>query len=127
MWFDNLKAMKAMSKMTTKEISAKSGIPEPTLEKLFAGVTKDPKLDTMRSVVQVLGYTLDELIGGINPSAHDKSVNSPTVLTPDEQHLLTSYRGLNQQGKEYILQTLDMAEKVYIKAADSSNVEKQIG
>lgn len=61
MWLDKLRDMKDASRLTTKEISAQSGIPEPTLEKLFAGVTKDPKLETIRQLVHFLGYTLDDL------------------------------------------------------------------
>ena len=70
MWKESLKRMKAESGMTTAEIAAKSGIPEPTLEKLFAGVTKDPKLPTMQKLVHFFGYTLDDLYGGKeNPPA----------------------------------------------------------
>lgn len=61
MWRESLKKMKAESGLTTSEIAAKSGIPEPTLEKLFAGVTKDPKLPTMQKLVHFFGYTLDDL------------------------------------------------------------------
>ena len=61
MWLDKLRKMKESSKLTTKEISIQSGIPEPTLEKLFAGVTKDPKLETIRQLVHFFGYTLDDL------------------------------------------------------------------
>lgn len=61
MWRESLKKMKAESGLTTSEIAAKSGIPEPTLEKLFAGVTKDPKLPTMQRLVHFFGYTLDDL------------------------------------------------------------------
>lgn len=61
MWREPLKKMKAESGLTTSEIVAKSGIPEPTLEKLFAGVTKDPKLPTMQKLVHFFGYTLDDL------------------------------------------------------------------
>lgn len=64
MWLDSLKVMKEQSGMTTKEISAKSGIPEPTLEKLFAGATKDPKLATMQQLVHFFGRTLDDLDDG---------------------------------------------------------------
>ena len=53
--------MKELSGLTTKEISARSGIPEPTLEKIFAGATKDPKLETMRQLVHFFGFTLDDL------------------------------------------------------------------
>ncbi|WNX84400.1 helix-turn-helix transcriptional regulator [Agathobaculum sp. NTUH-O15-33] len=61
-WLDNLKLMKERSGLTTKEIAKQSGIPEPTLEKLFAGQTKDPKLTTMTQLVHFLGFTLDDLV-----------------------------------------------------------------
>lgn len=61
MWLDRLKEMKKNSGMTTSEISQQSGIPEPTLEKLFAGATKEPKLETMKHLVHFLGYSLDDL------------------------------------------------------------------
>lgn len=61
MWLDKLKDMKAASRLTTQEIAKQSGIPEPTLEKLFAGATKDPKLGTITNLVHFLGYTLDDL------------------------------------------------------------------
>ena len=61
MWLDKLRNMKSASGLTTKEISVRSGIPEPTLEKIFAGKTKDPKLETIRQLVYSIGFTLDDL------------------------------------------------------------------
>ena len=61
MWKESLKRMKVESGLTTAEIAKGAEIPEPTLEKLFAGVTKDPKLPTMQKLVHFLGYTLDDL------------------------------------------------------------------
>lgn len=61
MWLDSLIALKKASKKTLKQIADESGVPIGTLNKLFAGQTKDPKLDTIRSVVHTLGYTLDDL------------------------------------------------------------------
>lgn len=58
---DTLKAMKKACGKTTAEIAKASGIPEPTLTKLFAGVTKNPTLGTMRDVTHAMGYTLDDL------------------------------------------------------------------
>lgn len=59
---DTLKAMKKACGKTTAEIAKASGIPEPTLTKLFAGVTKNPTLGTMRDVTHAMGYTLDDLV-----------------------------------------------------------------
>lgn len=67
LWLSNLKRMKEASGLTTKQIADQSGLPEPTLEKIFAGATKDPKLETMRQLVYFLGYSLDELVGGDSP------------------------------------------------------------
>ncbi|MCM1233983.1 MAG: XRE family transcriptional regulator [Ruminococcus flavefaciens] len=61
MWFDRLKAMKEESGLTAEQISKQSGIPKPTLEKLFSGATKDPKLPTIQRLVHFFGHTLDDL------------------------------------------------------------------
>lgn len=82
MWLDKLREMKDTSKLTTKEISVQSGIPEPTLEKLFAGVTKDPKLETIRQLVHFLGYTLDDL-----EDSPQKNTPSTTKVAPEGNHI----------------------------------------
>ena len=84
MWLDNLKIMKEQSGMTTKEISVKSGIPEPTLEKLFAGATKDPKLGTMQQLVHFFGRTLNDL-----DDSPIETKNSPSTAeaAPGEDHV----------------------------------------
>lgn len=48
-------------------------------------------------------------------------------MSDDEKNLLSMYRSLNDQGKEYILQTLSMATQVYIKSDSVPGVEKNIG
>ena len=61
MYVETLKSLKKQSKMTTAEIAEKSGIPEPTLEKLFAGKTKRPTLQTVTKLAHLFGCTLDDL------------------------------------------------------------------
>lgn len=61
MWLDSLRKMKTASGLTTAEIAEQSGIPGPTLEKLFAGTTKEPKLPTMSKLVHFFGHSLDDL------------------------------------------------------------------
>ena len=60
-WLENLRALKTASQMTTREISRASGLPEPTLEKIFSGQTKNPGVATVRQLVHSLGYTLADL------------------------------------------------------------------
>lgn len=54
--------------------------------------------------------------------AMHKSSSKEAALPADEQKLLSGYRALSDQGKEYILQTLDMAGRVYIKNNHVSDV-----
>ncbi len=84
MWLDALKGMKQKSGMTTIQIAAGAGVPRPTLEKIFSGETKDPRLPTMQKVVHFLGYTLEDLYKDQkeNPPASPKDEEGE--LTVDE-------------------------------------------
>lgn len=97
-WLQNLRAMKECSGLTTKEIAQKSGIPEPTLEKLFSGVTKEPKLTTLHPLVKSLGFTLDELDTGLLVKT-----NHPSSGKDDDsilQTIMSNYRQLNHEGQQ---------------------------
>ena len=103
-WLDNLRKMKENSRLKTKAISLGSGIPEPTLEKLFAGVTKGPKLETMRQLVYFLGYTLDQLV-------QDSSVEiTPSKVPPytdKEIELLNAYHQATPDDRQIVDLTLN--------------------
>ena len=76
MWIDNLSELKKRSGKTLKQISEESGVPLGTLNKLFAGQTKDPKLETIWAVVKSLGFTLDDL---------DETKKAPTPSNDDAE------------------------------------------
>ena len=71
-----LKAKRKESKMTFEELSSKSGIPLRTLENIFHGVTKHPRIDTMQAIERALGI---------------EEQKTPPVqeLTEDEQEIFT--------------------------------------
>lgn len=104
MWQENLKKMKAASGKTTAEIAKGSGIPEPTLEKLFAGATKDPKLPTMQKLVYYLGYTLEDLC------RDEKNTPAPSkddegALTKEElSRISAAMSQLNEEGRERVVE-----------------------
>lgn len=106
-WFERLKNMKRQSGLTTKEIALQSGLPEPTLEKIFSGQTKDPKLNTIRTVVHFLGYTLDDL-DPIEIENSPAPANAETrELNKEEQELVHNYRALNDEGQDKLLDYSD--------------------
>ncbi len=92
MWLERLTAIKKESGKTLKQISEESGVPIGTLNKLFAGQTKDPKLDTVRSVVHALGHTLDDLTD--DPPQRTKKSPSATEAAPGDA-VLSMFDKLN--------------------------------
>lgn len=82
-WLDKLNQMKKKSGMTTDEISENSKVPKGTLNKIFAGQTKDPQLGTIKAVVHCMGYTLDDLDDG-----SEKIEKAPTDTDVSEEAIL---------------------------------------
>lgn len=92
MWIDNLSELKKRSGKTLNQISEESGVPLGTLNKLFAGQTKDPKLETIWAVVKALGFTLDDL---------DETKKAPTPSNDDAEAKVDPgklYEALTQLG-----------------------------
>lgn len=92
-WFEKLKALKTASRMSVREISRASGLPEPTLEKIFSGQTKNPGVATVRQIVYTLGYTLGDLDPAseakIAPSLSDEAAKAAadfSLLDPPGQY-----------------------------------------
>lgn len=56
-----LKKLKVESKLTTKQISDLSGIPESTISRILSGQTDNPSFDTICAIVKAVGGSLDKL------------------------------------------------------------------
>lgn len=100
-WFENLRALKAVSNMSMREISVKSGIPEPTLEKIFSGATKSPGVNTIQSLVHAMGYTLDDIDSGPNKKSPDtaEAVPEEDRISIEESTNLLVALGLIEEGQ----------------------------
>lgn len=104
MWLERLAAIKKESGKTLKQISDESGVPIGTLNKLFAGQTKDPKLDTVRSVVHALGHTLDDLTDDLpqriekSPSTAEAAPGEDRISIEESTNLLVAL-GLIEEGQ----------------------------
>lgn len=60
MGLDKIAEYKRHLGMTAAELSEKSGVPLSTLNKILSGVTKNPKLETLKAIARVLGLTLND-------------------------------------------------------------------
>lgn len=99
MWLDTFNEMRKQSGMSLDELCEKSGIPKGTLSKITSGVTKSPSLDTMKTLVYAMGYTLKDLDDGIE--------NSDTLSKEERSHI-KRYRSLDPYGKEAVDGILDV-------------------
>lgn len=93
MWLENFNDMRKLSGMSLDDLSEKSGVPKGTLAKITSGITKSPSLDTMRSLVYALGYTLKDL---------DDGVSSSDVFSAKEKEHIKKYRTLDGHGKKVV-------------------------
>ncbi|MGM9634874.1 MAG: helix-turn-helix domain-containing protein [Candidatus Avispirillum sp.] len=58
-----LKELKENCKLTTKQISGMSGIPESTISRILSGQTDNPTFDSVCAIVKAMGGSLDKLCG----------------------------------------------------------------
>ncbi len=91
-WLAVLKSYKNVSGKTYADISRETGIPLTTIEKLFCGRTKDPKIGMMSKIAHCLGCTIDELAGAEQGTAD--------VFGPEERRIISLYRSLDKAGKD---------------------------
>ena len=67
MGLDYIKIRKNEIGITTEELSAKSGVPIGTLNKILAGQTADPKFETLKALCKALGIKLSDLDDDYEP------------------------------------------------------------
>lgn len=94
-----------------EDIVQQSGIPMSTVQDLFQGRTRSPRIDTVNAIARVLGLQ--------KPVREDNSVaaNSTLVLTDNESRLLAAFKELVPAMQDYIL---EMTEKL----VESQNPQK---
>ena len=66
MWLENLKELKKVSGMSTKQIAGKANLPERTVSRIFHGGTDHPRIDTLGLIVDALGVTLKVVFADTN-------------------------------------------------------------
>lgn len=97
MGIEYMKLKKKELAMTTEELSAKSGVPIGTLNKIFAGQTVDPKFETVKAICKALGVSLEEL------DDFENRKTSAQTPDPDTEKLLSLYNQLDAFDKGMII------------------------
>jgi len=58
---DNVRDLLALHKMNEAELARQANIPKPTLHKILAGSTEDPRISTLQAIAVAFNMTVDEL------------------------------------------------------------------
>lgn len=93
MGLEIINKLKKEKGLTNEELSQRSGVPLGTLSKITSGITKDPKLETLKAIAKVLNCSLDDF---------DDNSDSNSTMTKDEIILLNQYRQLSQRSKKLV-------------------------
>lgn len=104
MWLETFNMMRQRSGLSLDELSDKSGVPKGTLAKISSGITKTPSLDTMRSLVYTMGFTLDDLDRGIKtpprPTEPDQEEPGRSLLSESAVEEILIQLGYIQPGDD---------------------------
>lgn len=114
----NLLYYRKKAGLTQKQLAEKLGVRNSAVSNWESG-NNSIDIDTLFAACDVFGVTINDMYG--QPSSPAQS------LSDDEMNLLSMYRELNIQGKEYILQTITMASQVYTKNDSAANMESSAG
>lgn len=111
----NIKVLKEQRKklgMTFDELSEKSSIPKRTLENIFLGKTKNPRVDTMQAIEEALGLSSPPL----EWSEEEKALGvgrHPTYLSEKEWRRLDAFNELERvKGEAFAEKMLIMIEEI---------------
>jgi len=117
---ENLKTAREKARLSQRELAKQSGVSQQAISVIEKG-ERSPSETTMKLLADALGCTVSDLMGERDDAPLDYA------LTFDERKLIDGYRRLNQQGQEYIRQTMYMALSIYMRHTDVSGVESDIG
>ena len=79
MGLEIINQLKKQKRMTNEDLALLSGVPKGTIDKITSGVTKDPKLETLKALARVLGCSLSDF--------DDPQTKAP-VENENESHVL---------------------------------------
>ena len=87
------------SGMTIDELAEKSGVPKGTINKIIAGTTRAPRVETLNALAQAMGHTLSDF----DPA--QEAVENPCAagsLSREETVHLMKYRALDARGRKAV-------------------------
>ena len=85
--------------LTLDELSARSGVPKGTINKIIAGTTRSPTLDSVLALARALGRPIGDMVGAPEPD--------DAGLSPEAMTLARDYDGLDVWGRHTLRRAAD--------------------
>ena len=113
-----IKERRLVMNYTQEELAEKLGLQKSAIAKYENGRVENIKRSIILKMATILECTPTYLMGW------DEAPAAPAFpLSPKEEYLITDFRTLNEDGQDYILQTMDMVKDKYKKAEGISSLE----
>lgn len=112
---DNIKRIRQDKKISQNKLARESGIAQSALSAIESSV-KNPSVETIQLIAKALGVTISELFG---------ESSSADSYTAEERQMISAYRTLTAQGREYIRQQIYVATQLYSGGAGVPVVENR--
>lgn len=116
---NNLKNVRNRLNVSQEQLQKMSGISQAAISKLELGKSS-ATIYTAQKLADALKVSIYDLIG--EPAPPSPPVYD-TPLTETERQLISDFRTLNRQGREIILQQMQMVKKIYEQSADVPGME----
>ena len=100
--------------LNQKQLAAKVGLSEASVSKYEHGKVEDATHAMLTKFAEALGVSVAWLLG---MEGKAKAAAPSVSLSPEERRLVDGFRSLNRAGKDYLLQTLELAESAYKEVA----------
>ncbi len=94
--------------LSIPEASRACGIADSTLRSIITRKSKTVALEVAMKISSGLDVSLERLNG-----MEEKQKESATLLSTEEKQLVNCFRSLNRAGKDYIMQTMEIAVTAY--------------
>ena len=102
MKLERINQLKKEQGMTNAQLAERSGVTQSTLDKITAGINRNPKLDTLEAICRALGCRLSDLEEQPAPLSVAGGISAPEL-----EHL-KKYRVLDLHGKRVVDSALEL-------------------
>lgn len=107
--------------LTIDELALRSGVPKGTINKIIAGTTKSPTLETVQNIASALGKTISDFT---EPTIKTKK---PPLKKDEADEIAEQFRALDEHGRGAVRSILNFEHAAVIAEKRQSGSKKPTG